>query len=112
MTHTLPEYSKDPLKYFEVLKQLSRDDLKKQWRQVTEDEYYRMLEVLPPARMKHNAFMVGEPMTHSLNGIYYGAYIKLSNGTFWHRPALLHKFNPSAYAQEILQQCKERKLKQ
>lgn len=34
------------------------------WKNVSEDRYYEMLEVLPPAVMTGNGFMVGEPWTH------------------------------------------------
>ena len=34
------------------------------WSKVTEDKYWEMLEVLPPAVMTGLGFLVGEPLTH------------------------------------------------
>lgn len=34
------------------------------WFEVTEDRYYNMLEVLPPAFQRGGAFLVGEPQDH------------------------------------------------
>jgi hypothetical protein len=35
-----------------------------EWQEVTEERYWEMLEVLPPASMVRGAFLVGEPMDH------------------------------------------------
>jgi len=34
------------------------------WEPVTEERYWDMLEVLPPAAMGHGGFLVGEPWDH------------------------------------------------
>ena len=34
------------------------------WKQTTEEKYWEMLEVLPPATMTGLGFLVGEPLTH------------------------------------------------
>lgn len=34
------------------------------WTETTEDTYWEMLEILPPAAMARGGFLVGEPMDH------------------------------------------------
>ncbi len=34
------------------------------WKEITKDEYWEMLEVLPPAAMTSLGFLVGEPLDH------------------------------------------------
>lgn len=66
--------------------------------EVTEEEYIRCLEVLPPARQVPNAFMMGEPYDHTEQGFprymtygekggayyYYGLYTVSDFDTFTH----------------------------
>jgi len=42
----------------------TRENPPVQWAEVTEDKYWEMLEVLPPAHMNSTGFLVGEPMDH------------------------------------------------
>jgi len=34
------------------------------WKCTTKSRYWEMLEILPPACMQHNGFLVGEPVNH------------------------------------------------
>ena len=38
------------------------------WNKTTEEKYWEMLEVLPPAIMTKNGFLVGEPLDHNSAG--------------------------------------------
>ena len=38
------------------------------WNKTTEEKYWEMLEVLPPAIMTGNGFLVGEPLDHNSAG--------------------------------------------
>jgi hypothetical protein len=38
------------------------------WKEITEDRYDEMLEVLPPVAMSGVGFMMGEPMDHDDTG--------------------------------------------
>ena len=96
----LPNYSNDPLKYFDVLYSLTLEQLKQEWKPTNQREYYRMLEVLPPIRYKDSCFMVGECMTHTNEGAIYQTFIKVGD-QYWTRPAYLHTFSPSNYREEI-----------
>lgn len=96
----LPNYSDNPLKYYEVLNTLTPDQLKQEWKQTSEEEFHRMLNILPPIRFVTGAFMVGEQMTHNENGRIYQAFIKVGD-QYWQRPAYLHTFNPIEYRKEI-----------
>lgn len=42
----------------------ARQDTPVTWTEITEEEYFEMLEVLPPACMLGSYFLVGEPMDH------------------------------------------------
>jgi hypothetical protein len=39
-----------------------------EWIPTTEKMYWDMLEVLPPRKMTHSAFLVGEPLSDNGNG--------------------------------------------
>lgn len=41
-----------------------QDAESKEWEETTEEKYYDMLNVLPPAAMCNGAFLVGEPWDH------------------------------------------------
>ena len=41
-----------------------RQDSPIQWEPITEQYFYHMLEILPPAMMNHAGFLVGEPWDH------------------------------------------------
>lgn len=41
-----------------------RQDTEIEWTETTEERYWEMLEVLPPAFMKGGGFLVGEPYDH------------------------------------------------
>jgi len=96
----LPKYSDNPRKYYYVLETLTADQLKKEWQETTEKDYWDMLGCLPPIRMNNNAFMVGECMTHTKDGAIYEAFIGVK-GKYWKRPALLSSWNPLEYRKEI-----------
>jgi hypothetical protein len=96
----LPNYSNDPLKFYDVLKSLTPDQLTKEWQPVSEEQYQEMRDVLPPIRYSNNCFLVGEPMTHTDQGVIYEAFVKIDD-RHYKRPAYLHTFSPDNYRQEI-----------
>lgn len=90
------------LKYYDRIKRLSAEELKQEWLPIDRAEADYLLECLPPAAWKDNAFLVGEPMTGSLKagGMLYQAVCEV-DGTYWTRPALARTFDPAAYTLEI-----------
>lgn len=92
------------VEYYEAIRALSPEELAHEWQEITLDEYYRLLECLPPKRWKNQAFMVGECMTHHEKGAIYQAVtcVLVNNDAHYYtRPALLQSFNPETYAAEI-----------
>ena len=71
------------------------------WSEISEDDYYYLLEVLPPAAWKDNAFMVGEPWTHDDKGAVHQAVISIKERYFT-RNAHIRQFNPGRYTQEVV----------
>jgi hypothetical protein len=58
------------------------------WIETTEAMYWDMLEALPPRKMSHNAFLVGEPLRHNEEGqavyacfVRFGETVKARNLT-------------------------------
>lgn len=48
------------------------------WTEITYDEYWEALEVLPPALQTRDGFLIGEPTRHNDKGEgLYGAYLEL-----------------------------------
>jgi len=88
------------LKYYEVLKAIHATNLWQEWQEETQEQWYQMLECVPPIRMKGHAFMVGECATHTQDGAIYDAHIEIDGKYFW-RPALLQSFNPANYRAEV-----------
>lgn len=52
------------------------------WVETTEERYYEMLGVLPPASQCGGAFLVGEPMSMR-NGAFTFSAFKKENGKFY-----------------------------
>lgn len=109
----LPDYSENPSKYYEILRQLLPEDLKSEWVEVTRTNFDEMLDVLPPVQIRFmpgvGGFMVGECLTHSdLNQQpIYEAFVRiLEEGVlrYFSRPAFLLSFNLTEYEAEIRRQ--------
>ena len=98
----LPNYEDDPIKFYNVLKSLSPEELTQVWQPITEEKFNWMLDVLPPIRYKNGCYMVGEPMTHTEHGVIYQACLKVKD-SFYSRPAYLHTFDPENYRKELIQ---------
>ena len=96
----LPNYNDDPRRFYDILETLTSDQLKREWKQATQEVYYNMLGCVPPIRMAGNAFMVGECMTYSKDGAIYDLFIEI-NKRYYRRPALLSSWNPAEYMKEI-----------
>jgi hypothetical protein len=96
----LPNYSDNPRKYYDILETLTADQLKSEWKETTKDDYFAMLECLPPIRWTHKSFMVGECVTHSPAGSIYEAFT-IVNKKYYKRPAPLSGFDDLAYHNEI-----------
>jgi hypothetical protein len=74
------------------------------WVETSQKHFYDLLDVLPPARMKDTAFMVGECYTHDKDkGAMYDACITV-DGRYFIRLAPLRSFDPSVYDQEVRKQ--------
>lgn len=73
----------------------ARQDTAIQWSETTEEMYWEMLEVLPPAVMLPIGFLVGEPCDHHAgNGQpRFQAYVK-ADGKHWaaSRPMTVKEF--------------------
>ena len=93
------------VEYYDAINALSSEQLKSEWQEITEEQYYYWLECLPPKVWKDEAFMVGECMTHHQQGAIYQAVTKIDERYFT-RPALLKSFNPANYSQEVREQFK------
>ena len=86
--------------YYNILKTLTADALIAEWREIDEDQYWYLLECVPPIRMKDNAFMVGECLTHTQAGAIYEAVVRIGN-RYFSRPAPLSSFDPAVYESGI-----------
>ncbi len=75
------------------------------WTETTEKTFYDQLEVVPPIRMKFNAFMVGECYTHDydLRQPIYSTFVQIGN-RFFGKHCALNTFNPGDYTLEIKKQ--------
>lgn len=47
------------------------------WREITEKDYYYALEVLPPAFVGRNAFLMSEPYTHECGIPVYAGFVEI-----------------------------------
>lgn len=62
--------TQDPIKY--------QDQTGTTWTEITHDDYWEALEVLPPALQTRYGFLIGEPTRHNDEGEgLYGAYLEL-----------------------------------
>ena len=80
---------------------ITTDEKLKSWSKISEDDYWYLLEVLPPAAWKSNAFMVGEPWTHDEHGAVHQVVVSIK-GQHFTRNAHIRTFNPGRYTQEIV----------
>ena len=58
---------------------LYHQSLSEPFKEITEEDYYDMLDVLPPLRMRQNSFFVGEPYYRNMYSFYFtrqGKYFK------------------------------------
>lgn len=58
---------------------LYHQSLSEPFKEITEEDYYGMLDVLPPLRMRQNSFFVGEPYYRNMYSFYFtrqGKYFK------------------------------------
>ncbi len=91
---------------YEVMSKMSETQLAQTWREdCTAEDYEYALECLPPKRWENAAFLVGECLTHGIEGAIYDAFIKI-DGLYYQRPAYLKHFNPEVYREEIIEQLK------
>lgn len=81
------------------------------WLETCAGFFWYALEVLPPARMKQNAFMIGECWTHDENGAIYQAVVSVGDifskdntARYFTRNAPIRSFDPAAYTAEIKKQ--------
>jgi hypothetical protein len=101
----LEQFKQGTKPYYEAIKALTPAELTHEWQEITTEQYWYLLEVLPPEQMKANAFMVGECMTHTENGAVYEAVAQV-DGRYFARPAYIQTFNPETYSAEIRAQFK------
>jgi len=62
----------------------TKQDTLVEWNEVTEEQYYEMLNVLPPEIMKGGGFLVGEPSDHhAVSGAgRFAAYVRKGDKFF------------------------------
>jgi hypothetical protein len=74
------------------------------WEQISEEDYWYFLEVLPPAHQQGLAFAVGEALTHMNDGrVVYRTCIEL-DGKFWSKPWPSDAFDLDAIVADIRRQ--------
>ena len=104
MSPKLPKYSDDPQKYYAVLKSLSPDELRQEWREIDVKEFDWLLCCVPPVRINSSSFMVGEPATHGSRGPIHDVCVCITEGKhkrYFIRPAYLVDWKRDNYAAEI-----------
>ena len=53
------------------------------WTKITKERYWEMLEILPPACMTGNGFLVGEPWDHNSDGQpRFAAFVEIDGDHF------------------------------
>lgn len=88
---------------YDTMGKMTEEQLAQTWREdCTAEDYENMLECLPPKRWKDDAFLVGECLTHGIEGAIYDAFMEL-DGQYFQRPAYLKHFDPQKYAEQIRQ---------
>ena len=90
----------DWLAYYRVLDTATSAELAAMWFEISEKAYWYFLEVLPPATMQGNAYMVGEIKTYGKAGCIRDA-VCLVKGRYFMRPAPVLEFSPARYTAEI-----------
>jgi len=98
--HVLEQYSPGTLPYYAALKALTPEELSQEWQEITLEQYWYLMECVPPIHVKSRAFMVGECLTHTDRGAIYEAVCQVDE-RYFARPALLQSFKPNTYAEEI-----------
>jgi hypothetical protein len=74
------------------------------WREVSYRIYLEQLKCIPPAKMSHGCFMVGEPYTYDDEGYpVYTAFVAYHNRYFCRRDSVKN-YNPIKYKLEIQKQ--------
>jgi hypothetical protein len=72
------------------------------WQEVTEDCYYKMLNVMPPARFEtygeYEIFMVGEALSHNIHSCYIW-----KNGKYYNALRMMSRSSESIYRSLIEQ---------
>ena len=53
------------------------------WKRVTRERYWEMLEILPPAVMGGDAFMVAEPVSYGADGLATFVGFKQAGGQYF-----------------------------
>lgn len=90
-----------PVTYYRIIGHMTEEQLSILWMEITDRDYWRLLECVVPARQIFNAFMVGEPMIEAgLQGAIHRA-VCLVEGRCFTRPSTLELFNPAKYISEI-----------
>ena len=74
------------------------------WREISERIFYDLLECVPPARMKYNAFAVGETWKHDQEGNKIHTIGIEVNNRYFMRHALLNSFDSAMYTEEVKRQ--------
>lgn len=73
------------------------------WYETGEGVFYEQLECLPPAAMKANVFMVGEPWSHGEHGPIHAVFCTTHN-RFFCRYEYLSVWQPAIFNREIKEQ--------
>jgi hypothetical protein len=100
----LPDYHKDPRRYYDVLKSLTPDELRQEWKEITARDFDYFLGCVPPLRLRSSSFLVGECATHGERGPIHDACVCITVGSirrYFKRPAYLFDRDREDYAAEI-----------
>jgi Protein of unknown function (DUF1419) len=92
------------IEYYEAIRTLSPEELTHEWQEIELDQYWYLMECVPPKAMKGATFLVGECVTHHEKGAIYEAVTSIitdDEARYFSRPALFQTFNSEAYTAEI-----------
>jgi hypothetical protein len=100
----LPPYHDNPRKYYDILKTLTPEQLRQEWREITIEEWEYYLGVVPPRGYNGHSFYVGECATYGTHGPIHDLCARVTiqgRERYFIRPAFLVLRAREDFEQEI-----------